>query len=128
MAVETSPEYGVHTFVENVHIAGNKGPCGGVNMAWEAACQGLDLRDRFAGYRIEDSNPEDIYPKYRIYSFWYIVHNKPVMEELSRRGLVSVNLKLNLIPRDAVAIKPAHGGPRSLDQLALEMNWQIIDV
>ena len=128
MGVEISPEHGTHTFVEKVHIAGNKGPCGGVNMAWEATCQALDLRDRFAGHRIEAENPEDIDPKYRVYSLWDIVHNTPVMEELSKRGLVSVNMKFNLIPRDAVAIKPAHGGPRSLDQLAMDMNWQMIDV
>ena len=114
--------------IETILVAGNRGPCGGVNMALEAAYQVLEVRDKAAGYRVEAESIDDIEPKFRIYSLWDIVHNKPVMAELAKRGLISVNLKLDLIPKRSVAFKPAHGDSPWLDQYALEMDWRMIDV
>lgn len=128
MTPEQAPEYHQHTFVEAIFVAGNRGPCGGVNMALEAAYQVLDIRDRVAGYRVEAENIGDIEPRFRIYSLWDIVHNKPVMAELAKRGLISVNSRLDLIPRGSAAFKPAHGGPSWMDQYASEMGWHMIDV
>ena len=116
------------TFVEEALVAGNRGPCGGVYMAFEAADQVLAIRDIFAGYRVEATDISQIDPKLRVYSLWDIVHNKPIMKDLAKRGLVSVNLNLDLIPDAAAVIKPAHGGPPWLDDYATEHNWQMIDV
>lgn len=98
--------------IEKIMIAGNRGPCGGVNMALEAAEQVLDIVDG----------------REKVYSVWDIVHNKPVIEELRSKGLTSVSYDVSLIPDHAIAMKPAHGGPPWLDEYAKEHGWEWIDV
>lgn len=98
--------------VENIFIAGNRGPCGGVNMALEAADQVLTI--------VDGREP--------VYTPWDIVHNTPVMDDLRKRGLVNFESNWNRVPDRSIVFKPAHGGPPSLDQIAADKGCLLIDV
>ncbi len=81
--------------VSEVLVAGNRGPCGGVNMAIEAANQVLDI--------VNQREP--------VFTNWDIVNNNPVMRRLEERGIVNVKNDLDLIPDNSIVFFSAHGVP-----------------
>lgn len=97
--------------VEEVLVAGNRGPCGGVNMAFEAANQVLDI---VAG-------------REKVYINWDLVNNKPIMEKYAQRGLVNVKNDLSLVPDGSIFLFSAHGVPPTLHEQAHEKNLLTID-
>ncbi len=98
--------------VESIFIAGNRGPCGGVNMALQAAEAVLGI--------VGGREP--------VFTPWDIVHNTPIMSELARKGLVNFGLDWDKVPDRSIVLKPAHGGPPSLDQIAADKGCLLIDV
>lgn len=102
-----SPRYAV----EKIVIAGNRGPCGGVNMALEATNQVLEV--------VAGREP--------VYTNWPIVNNVPIMAELERKGLVCVNNNWDLVPSGSVVLFSAHGVPPKFREIAQERNYLVID-
>lgn len=98
--------------VEKVLVAGNRGPCGGVNMALEAVGQVLGL--------VQGREP--------VYTNWDIVNNKPIMEELAQKGLVNVRFNMELVPDNSILFLSAHGVSPSLREEARRKNCLTIDV
>jgi len=98
--------------VEKVLVAGNRGPCGGVKMALEAAEQVLEI--------VNGREP--------VFTNWDIVNNNPAMQDLEKRGLKNVKNNLNLIPEGSVVFWSAHGIPPDYRKIADEKNLLSIDV
>lgn len=98
--------------IQEVLVAGNRGPCGGVNMALEAADQVLDI--------VNGREP--------IYSNWDLVNNKPITAELNARGLVSIRNNWDLVPPRSIVVFSAHGVPPSFHQIARDRGHLVIDV
>lgn len=98
--------------VETVLVAGNRGPCGGVNMALEAANQVLDI---IAG-------------RETVYANWDIVNNKPIMKGLENRGLVNFKNDWSLVPDNSIVFASAHGVAPDFHEVALRKNCLAIDV
>lgn len=91
------PRREIPTFrVENIYVAGNRGPCGGV---WKMFRQ-LDVAlDELAG----------IAP---LWTNWYPVNNIPVTEDYEKRGLRNFKNDWSLVPRRSFVMPSAHGvGP-----------------
>jgi 4-hydroxy-3-methylbut-2-enyl diphosphate reductase len=80
-----------------VLIAGDKGPCGGVNMAIDTTFQVLDMIG--GREKVFANNPP--------------VHNDLIMEEFAQKGLV-IQPDISLIPEGSVLLLSAHGTPPSL--------------
>lgn len=78
--------------VETVHVIGNRGPCGGVNMAIETT----DMVLRMIAGRAP------------VYTTNEVVHYPEVMDEFKERGLVLVD-SVDEIPDGAFATWSAHG-------------------
>lgn len=97
--------------VKRVGLAGNRGPCGGVNMALEAADQTLTIVDG----------------REKVYSNWDIVNNTPIVKEFEERGLVSVRNNWDLVPDSSIVLFSAHGVPPGFHDLAKERNFFVID-
>lgn len=97
--------------VEEVLVAGNRGPCGGVNMAFEAANQVLDI--------VAGREP--------VYINWDLVNNKPIMEQYAARGLINVKNDLSLVPDGSIFLFSAHGVPPSMHEQAKEKGLLTID-
>lgn len=97
--------------VEEVLVAGNRGPCGGVNMAFEAANQVLDI--------VAGREP--------VYINWDLVNNKPIMEQYASRGLVNVKNDLSLVPDGSIFLFSAHGVPPSMHEEAQQKGLLTID-
>lgn len=104
-------EQGFKPQIKEVLVAGNRGPCGGVNMALEAATQVLDL--------VAGREP--------VYSNWDIVNNKPIMERLSQRGLVSVRNNWDIVPEKSIVFFSAHGVPPRFHEIAKDKGFLTID-
>ncbi len=98
--------------VERVLVAGNRGPCGGVNMALEAANQVLDI--------VAGREP--------VYTNWDVVNNTPIMNELIGKGLVNVRNNFDLVPNDSILFFSAHGVSPSFHEIAAQKNLLLIDV
>lgn len=98
--------------IQEILIAGNRGPCGGVNMAIEATDQVLDI----VGGREE------------VYIPWGIIHNRPVMTAYEKRGVVNFNLDWSKLPDGSIVINPAHGAPPSFFKAAALKNCFVVDV
>ncbi len=88
--------------LNEVLVAGNRGPCGGVNMALEAATQVLDI--------VDGREP--------VYTNWSIVNNAPIMDRLKQRGLININNQWEQVPKGAVVFFSAHGIPPTFKKLA----------
>lgn len=113
---ERIAEYDLRPFpVEKILVAGDRGPCGGVNMALEAARQVLEI-----------VNKENLGEK--IYSPWDIVHNRPIMSELEQQGLFVFHHDWDLVPDGSIVLLPAHGAAPRLYQIAESKKCLIIDV
>lgn len=98
--------------IEKLLVAGNRGPCGGVNMALEAANQVLDI--------VAEREP--------VFTNWDLVNNTPVMNELRVRGLVNVKNNWDLVPPKSIVFFSAHGVPPSFHQIAQEREYLVVDV
>lgn len=99
-------------YVEKLLVAGNRGPCGGVNMALEAVYQVLSI--------VGGREP--------VYTNWDIVNNQPIMEELSHKGLINVRMNMNLVPGGSVLFLSAHGVSPELREVAHGKHCLTIDV
>jgi 4-hydroxy-3-methylbut-2-en-1-yl diphosphate reductase len=92
-------------------IAGDRGPCGGVNMAIDTTFQVLDL---VAGREnVYANNPP--------------VHNKPIMEEFAQRGLI-IEPDVNQLPQGSIYLLSAHGTPPSLTETASSLGLIVVNV
>ncbi len=98
--------------VQELYVAGNLGPCGGVNMAIEAARQVLDI--------VDGREP--------VFSNWDLVNNKPLMDKFKKRGLLSVQNNWDLAEDGSIVFFSAHGVPPTFRQIARERNYLVIDV
>lgn len=107
MSLETGSQIGVET----VLVAGNRGPCGGVNMANEATKQVLDF--------VDGREP--------VYTLWDVVNNIPSMKRHEKRGLINVNRDWDRIPNGGILIFPAHGKPPSYAEIAEQKGLLTID-
>lgn len=79
--------------VEVIKVAGNRGPCAGVNMAYIAVKQALEIVDG----------------RETVWTNWPVVNNNPVMEELIEKGLRSFDNDWNKVPDGSIVIFSAHG-------------------
>lgn len=115
MSIETynlnTEEYKASFTVEKVLVAGNRGFCGGVNMALEAANQVLDL--------VDGREP--------VFTNWDIVNNTPIMDRLKERGLINVKNNWDLVPQHSIVFFSAHGVPPQYRDIAREKNYLTID-
>ena len=98
-------------FVEKVLIAGNRGPCAGVNMALEAANQVLFLVDG----------------REQVWTNWPVVNNRPITDELTRRGLRNFNNDWSLVPDGSIVLFSAHGVTLEHRRIAAFKNCLVID-
>ncbi len=98
--------------LREVLVAGNRGPCGGVKMAIEAADQVLDI----------------VGGKEPVYTNWDIVNNTPIMDRLKARQLINVRNDWNLVPDKSIVFFSAHGVPPTYRQIAKEREFLTIDV
>jgi len=96
--------------VETVHVIGNRGPCGGVNMAIETT----DMVLRMVNGRAP------------VYTTNEVVHYPEVMNEFMERGLVLVG-SVGEIPDGAITTWSAHGHTPEDDQKAQEKGLITID-
>lgn len=96
--------------VKTVRVMGNRGPCGGVNMAIETTDMVLRMVDRRAP----------------VYTTNEVVHYPEVMDEFRERGLVLVG-SVDDIPDGSFALWSAHGHTPKDDQRAQEKNLTTVD-
>ena len=97
--------------VEKIIVAGNRGPCGGVNMAIGTVDQVLNI----VGGR------EDVFTN------WSIVHNDPILKEFQERGLVVMDNDWSKVPDGSIVLFSAHGVPPRFRKIAEERNYLVID-
>lgn len=97
--------------VTEVLVAGNRGPCGGVNMTLEAVSQVLEV--------VEGREP--------VYTNWDVVHNKPIVERFEKKGLINIKNDWEKIPDHSILILSAHGVPPSAYEIAKQKNLHVID-
>lgn len=111
------------------------GPCGGVNMAIDAADQTLDIFEQYnAGKQEQD--------KRYLWTNHDIIHNKPEMERLKKRGLRNLEEYWmetrkfvpkdpgelwSIVPNGSVALWSAHGVPEAYQQIAALKGLTIIN-
>ena len=89
-------------------LANPRGFCAGVNMAIESLDRALELF----------GTP--------LYVYHEIVHNRPVVERFSRRGVVFVD-HIHEIPEGATVLYSAHGVAPAIRQASRERNLRAID-
>lgn len=97
--------------IKEVLVAGNRGACGGVNMALEAVNRVLEIVDG----------------RETVYANWDIVNNMPIMEQLNLRGLVSIKNDWDKVPESSIVFFSAHGVPSKFHEIAKEKKFIIID-
>ncbi|MBI2596193.1 4-hydroxy-3-methylbut-2-enyl diphosphate reductase [Candidatus Daviesbacteria bacterium] len=97
--------------IKEVLVAGNRGTCGGVNMALESVNQVLDIVDR----------------RETVYTNWDIVNNTPIMKNLGDRGLVCVKNDWDKVPDGSILLFSAHGVPPNFHEIARGKNLTVID-
>ncbi len=97
--------------IKEVLVAGNRGTCGGVNMALESVNQVLDIVDG----------------RETVYTNWDIVNNTPIMKNLGDRGLVCIQNDWEKAPDGSILLFSAHGVPPNFHEIAREKNLTVID-
>ncbi len=97
--------------VEKILIAGNRGPCAGVNMALEAANKVLSI----------------VNGREKVWTNWPVVNNRPITEELTNRGLKNFNNDWNLVPDASIVLFSAHGVTLEHHRIAEKKNCLVID-
>ena len=96
---------------EKILVAGNRGPCAGVNMALEATNQVLNI----------------VADRETVWTNWPVVNNKPIMKELEARGLKSFDNDWSALPDGSIIIFSAHGVTPKHYQIAREKGCLAID-
>ena len=104
-------DLGENFHVEEIIIAGDRGPCGGVNMAVEVTFEVLGL---VAGR-------EDVYANNDP------VHNDLLTAEFERQGLI-IRPDIKSIPDGSILIASAHGWSPKDKEIAKRKNLLVIDV
>lgn len=99
-------------YVEQLKIAGNRGPCGGVNMAIDTTELVLDI--------VNGREP--------VYTNWDVVNNTPLMEDYTQRGLVNIRNNFDLVPDNAILIFSAHGIPPYFREIAAQKHLLAVDL
>ncbi len=107
--VEISPQSPLG--LEEVLVAGNRGTCGGVRMAIEAAQQVVDI--------VAKREP--------IYINWNIVNNRLTAQHFQEQGVIDVANDLSLVPDDSILLFSAHGVAPSFYEEAERRNLLAID-
>jgi 4-hydroxy-3-methylbut-2-enyl diphosphate reductase len=97
--------------IEKILIAGNRGPCAGVNMALEATNQVLNI--------VDGREP--------VYTNWPVVNNDPIMKELTKRGLITFDNDWGTVPGDSIVLFSAHGVTPQHHRVAAAKNCLVID-
>lgn len=97
--------------VSDVFVAGNRGPCGGVNMTLEAVSQVLDI--------VDGREP--------VYTNWDVVHNKPVVKRFEEKGLINIKNDWKKIPDHSILVLSAHGVPPFVYEIAKQKGLHVID-
>lgn len=97
--------------VETILVAGNRGPCAGVNMAFVAASQVLGIIDG----------------RETVWTNWPVVNNNPIMEEFVAKGLRSFDNDWGRVPNGAIVIFSAHGVTPEHHKKAKEKGCLVID-
>jgi len=97
--------------VEKILVAGNRGPCGGVNMALEAATQVLDI----------------VGGRENVYTNWPVVNNRPISQELKEKGLRVFNNNWDEVPDGSIVLFSAHGVTPRHHIIAQEKDCLVID-
>lgn len=103
------PEKVIMTSSFDIYLASPRGFCGGVRRAVRLVEQAL--KDFGA----------PVYVRHEI------VHNKHVVEDLARRGVVFVESLTEIADRSRPVIISAHGAPRSVYQEAAALGLKLID-
>ncbi|MCR4325083.1 MAG: 4-hydroxy-3-methylbut-2-enyl diphosphate reductase [Candidatus Curtissbacteria bacterium] len=101
------PSFGV----EEVLIAGNRGPCAGVNMALDATDQVLSI--------VDGREP--------VYTNWPVVNNRRIASELSGRGLNVFNNDWSKVPDGSIVMFSAHGVTPEHHRIAGEKGSLTVD-
>lgn len=96
---------------EKILVAGNRGPCGGVNMAIEVADQVLSI----------------VGGREKVYTNWPIVNNDPIMKEYVEKGLVDFRNDWSKVPDNSIVIFSAHGVTPEHHRIAMEKGCLVID-
>ena len=86
-------------------------------LAW--FCSGVENTIKKAREILENNN--------KVYSLGEIVHNKQVIEELEKKGMVTVE-NLEEIPQNSKVIFRAHGEPEYKYEIAKNRNLEIYDL
>lgn len=102
--------------VKEVVLASPRGFCAGVSRAVKAVEDTLEIFG--APARSDSGRP--VYVKHEI------VHNKNVVERLSKLGAVTVE-ELRDVPEESVVVFSAHGSPQTHYALARERKLRLID-
>lgn len=97
--------------VSEVFVAGNRGPCGGVNMTIQAVNQVLEV--------VDGREP--------VFTNWDIVHNKPIVKRFEEKGLVNIKNDWAKIPDNSILILSAHGVPPAAYEIAQKKGLHVID-
>lgn len=96
--------------VKIVEVAGDKGPCGGVNMAIETTFKVLEIVDR----------------REPVYANNHPVHNELISAEFAKQGLI-IQPDINHIPDGSILIASAHGWPPTDKAIAESKKLLVID-
>lgn len=97
--------------VTEVLVAGNRGPCGGVNKTIEAVTQVLNI--------VDGREP--------VFTNWDIVHNKPIVKRFEEKGLINIKNDWEKIPDNSILILSAHGVSPTAYEVAQQKGLHIID-
>ncbi len=108
---ETAPTPEIIGSKKELIIAGDKGPCGGVNMAIDTTFQVLDLVG--GREKVYANNPP--------------VHNDPILKEFEERKL-EVEADVDKIPPGSIYLLSAHGTAPSLTETAKEKGLVVVNV
>lgn len=101
-----------HFAVEEVKVAGNRGTCGGANMAIQTLQEVLGI--------VKGQEP--------VYINHDLLHNKRLMEQLEQHSnLVHFHNDWNQVPEGAIAFISAHGAKAEFRQIAADKNLLLID-
>ncbi|HVZ58488.1 MAG TPA: 4-hydroxy-3-methylbut-2-enyl diphosphate reductase, partial [Patescibacteria group bacterium] len=97
--------------VEKVTVAGNHGPCMGVNRSIVTGRLVTDIVD----------SRESVYTNHPL------VHNKHLAEQFARRGVIDVNNNLSAVPEGGITLLSAHGSRPELYEIARERDLLTVD-
>lgn len=103
--------------VENVYIAGNKGPCGGVRKIFSQLDVGLEV----IGQLNDKYNTNE-----KLHINWHPVNNFPVTEEYEAKGLFNFKNDWSKVPRCSLVIPSPHGVAPDFYEMAGELECTVL--